>query len=173
MDDPQTKQHTDVVAPQTSPGTSTVQDVPVTQPQSPVPPPPAGVTPVAQPAAPVSTGNKEAAPIPQSVEVTPSDHTELAPNVDQELQEAGVEHTPQVEHPKLTIEDKKAGIEAAKAAVPVSSVTGANVKFPFTEEKVEEIRKTISLKDSLRWFAEEVLREIKKTHEKLTKKDSE
>lgn len=175
MDDPQTKQHTDVVAPQTSPVTPNVQDVSATQPQPPIPAPPVvqTVATPGQPVAPVSTGHKEAAPMLQSVDIKPSDHTELVPNVDQELKEAGVEHTPQVEHPKLTAEDKKAGIEVAKAAVPVSSVTGSKVKLPFTEEKVEEIRKTTSLKDSLRWFAEEVLREIKKTHEKLTKKESE
>ena len=158
MDDPQAKQHTDAVGPApvatTSPAASSQS-----QPQ--------------QPVAPVGNVNKEAAPIPQVVEATPSDHTEIAPKLDQELKEAGVEHSPQVEHPQLSLEDKRAGIEAAKASVPISQTSGSQVQFPLTEQKIEEIQKTTSIKDSLRWFAEEVLREIKKAHEKLTKKDTE
>ncbi|CAN5203235.1 hypothetical protein BH11PAT1_BH11PAT1_5020 [soil metagenome] len=164
------QQPTDVV------GQSSVP-APTTAPQPPVQSPPqqSGPAPIApRPDVPlVGSVAKEQSPLaPISEFVKPAEHTEQQVEISKEMAEVGVEQTPQMEHPRLTFEDTKAGLEVAKAAVPISQVTGTNVTFPYTQEKAEALQKTEPISNSMRWLVESVLYHIKKAHAVITQKKS-
>lgn len=99
---------------------------------------------------PVSTPQKEQQPVvsPVSEFVKPS---EAEPTIHPELAEVGVEKVKEV--PDLTLEDKKAGLSAAKESVPVSTAPSGLVQLPMTEEEARRTIKTTSVSDSRHWLA--------------------
>lgn len=87
--------------------------------------------------------------------------TEQAPRISPELQKAGVEHSPDTPVPKLTLEDRKAGLGLAKEHVPVITEPSGQVKLPMTQQQAKvAMHKKVS--DSVRWLAMLVLRQLKK-----------
>lgn len=101
-------------------------------------------------ATPVSAPQKEQQPVSSEVSefVKPS---EAEPVIHPELAEAGVEKIKEV--PDLTLEDKKAGLSAAKESVPVSTVPSGLVQLPMTEEEARRTIKTTKPSDSRHWWA--------------------
>lgn len=123
-------------APQTNIKSQT-QDQPQVQGQQPV-------------ATPVGTPQKEQQPVSSEVSefVKPS---ETEPVIHPELSEVGVEKVKEV--PELTLEDKKAGLSAAKESVPVSTAPSGLVQLPMTEEEALRTIKTTNVSDSRHWLA--------------------
>lgn len=99
---------------------------------------------------PVSAPQKEQQPVPSEVSefVKPS---EAGPVIHPELREVGVKEVTEV--PDLTLEDKKAGLSAAKESVPVSTAPSGLVQLPMTEEEARHTIKTTSISDSRHWLA--------------------
>jgi len=136
--------------------TQTVDDTqqqPVQQPVAPTPQAP-----------PSGSMHKEAGPVASAVEysMTPSEPNETRPELDQEVQDAGVEHAINPENLQLTEEHAKAGIEPAKESVPMqaqlfSSTVGSTTTQiknpPFTTEEANEILKTTPTNDTKHWLA--------------------
>lgn len=100
--------------------------------------------------APVSVPQKEQQPVSPEISefVKPS---EAEPVIHPELAEAGVEKVKEV--PDLTLEDRKAGLSAAKESVPVSTTPSGLVQLPMTEEEAKRTIKTTSVSDSRHWLA--------------------
>ncbi len=116
------------------------------------------------PHASVSSGLKEAEPVvhPEPVPVqtevlTPS---EQEPTLHEEVKEAGVEKVSQ--HPELTPEDKKAGLEASKEATPVVTQPSGAVKLPMTAQEAENAVKHYSITDSAKWLGKLILMVLSK-----------
>lgn len=101
-------------------------------------------------ATPVGTPQKEQQPVPSEVSefVRPS---EVEPTIHPELAEIGVEKVKEVQD--LTLEDKKAGLSAAKESVPVSTAPTGLVQLPMTEEEAKRTIKTTSPSESRHWLA--------------------
>lgn len=118
-----------------------VQATPV-QPQTPVQP----VVPVT----PVGSPNKEIGPV-GSVASEYIKLTDTEPQIDQDLEELGIEA--KKENPDLTNEHKQAGIGYAKETAPVSSQPTGAVKLPMSEEEVADTLKTGQDDDSGKWLA--------------------
>lgn len=119
--------------------------------------------------------NKEMGPVAR-VEAPVAEYlapSESEPTLDNEVAEAGVEKVPSVEQPKLTIEDKRAGLDHAKAAVPVAQApTGAVIlpNAPMTEAEAVMVEKTTKFDDSKHWLAALVLEQFKRARELLRSK---
>ena len=97
-----------------------------------------------QPQAPsVTPRGKEAAPVPvQPVEATgyiaPASH-ETVPDLPQEVEQAGVEVTPQQQEVRLSNDQKAVGIQPAKESVPLPTNPQITFSSPLTyEEAVKE-----------------------------------
>ena len=105
---------------------------------------------VQQPATPVGTPQKEQQPVPSEVSefVKPS---QVEPAIHPELAEVGVERVSEI--PELTLEDKKAGLSAAKESVPVPTTPQGLVQLPMTEEEARRTIKTTNASDSRHWLA--------------------
>lgn len=78
--------------------------------------------------------------------VTPS---EQAPELPQEVQEAGVEVVH--ETPQLTLQDKHAGLSHAPAITPVATTPKLNVELP-PQAEIVQVLKTTPDKDSKKWM---------------------
>ena len=120
---------------------------------------------VAPPATPVSLPHREAGPgLGRMTEFVQPTHAEpvLAP----EVKEAGVEVAPNVEQPQIPAAVAQAGVQPAKAAVPVQPVTETVVQYltdqPFSEVEAVKLEKSTKARDSIRWLATFVLRQIKR-----------
>jgi hypothetical protein len=116
-----------------------------------------------QPQQTVSAPNKEVAPpVQQSVEhhVRPTEqHVELSP----ELQEVGVEQSPDLERPELSPEVQKAGVEHAKEHAVVDPVKPPVIQLPpYKREEVLPHAKHGSVSDAATWFYTFLLRQIDK-----------
>lgn len=128
---------------------------PVAQPVQPQVPPQtvAPIQPIQSPQYPVSGPHKEAAPImqaPVSEYVRP---TEVAPQLQPEVREAGVEVVTNPEQPQLTQEHKAVGLEPAKEAVPVVIPTQPTIQLPYTAQQAKEIEKKVPVAESRHWLA--------------------
>lgn len=101
-------------------------------------------------ATPLSAPQKEQQPVASETSefIKPS---EAEPIIHPELAEAGVEKVKEV--PDLTLEDKKAGLSAAKESVPVSTAPSGLVQLPMTEEEARQTIKKTSISDSRHWLA--------------------
>lgn len=132
--------------------------VPVqSQPAQPVAPTPVAPVPAQQSAVPAAGMAKEqelgsttvhiVPEVPVAPElVTPS---EQAPELPQEVQEAGVEVVH--ETPQLTLQDKHAGLSHAPAIAPVTTMSKLNVELP-PQAEIVQVLKTTPDKDSKKWM---------------------
>ncbi len=120
------------------------------QPQSQAPTPPAGQ---------VGSVQKEAAPVKAQTEFIKP--TEQAPQIDQELKEAGVESVPDIQKPNLTLEDKKAGLGLAKEHTEVPTQPQSSILQASGEDAKKILKTHKSFRDSVRWLALTVLRQLK------------
>jgi hypothetical protein len=144
-----------------------------------VPPMPEPTTPVSPviPAPPAGSMRKEA--MPASMESIPSPApeyqmtaaapNEMKPELDQEVQEAGVEHSVDETELHLTDEHAAAGIQPAKESVPmlqtpVAAATPQITNAPFTPLEAIEIMKTTPTDDTKHWLAVLFLMVSKKMH---------
>lgn len=117
-------------------------------------------TPVPNLGGPVGTMHKEAGPSISQVEytMTPSNPLETAPELDQEVKEAGVEHVVDPTELHLTEEHADAGIEQAKESVPVLQTQKTPIipkikNAQFTQSEAVEIVKHTSTNDAKHWVA--------------------
>lgn len=115
--------------------------------------------------APVSLPHREAGPgLGRMSEFVQPANPEpvLAP----EVKEAGVEVSPDLEQPQIPVAVAQAGVQPAKAAVPIQPVTGAKVEYitdaPFTQEVAQKVEKSKRASDSIRWLATFLLKQIKR-----------
>ena len=119
----------------------------------------------------VTAAQKEYEPVsvaPVSAEsITPS---ELEPQINPEVREAGVESVPHL--PKLTEEHKNLGIEPAKESVPVSIQPSGKIQLP-SKKEAEDMKKKGGSGDSFYWLATEFLKQILKTAFKSKKQPLE
>lgn len=148
---------------------SSTQPVQITQPVQPAAQPVVPEVPAIQvpssPVSPISSPHPEAGPVSTRVTeyIRP---TEAAPVLAPEVKAAGVEISPNTEQPQIPADVAQAGVQLAKAAVPVSAATGNAVEYitnaPFTQAEAVQYEKSKSASDSLRWLATFVLRQIKK-----------
>lgn len=121
---------------------STVQQINDQQPAQQVPQP-------QQPSSPISGGNKEHGPIGSGkvAEYVAPHPSEATPELPQEVKEAGVEASPNVEQPGIPEEAKQAGVSHAKETVPVTvsdqAPTPQPVQLP-TPMNYEEAKKEVS-----------------------------
>lgn len=91
--------------------------------------------------------------------------SEVEPQLHPEVQEAGVEVVSDL--PKLTEEHEKLGVKLSKESAPAKTEPTGEVKLPMTQTQAKNLAKNSSISDSVRWLAEEVLRQIKVMHQKL------
>ena len=103
----------------------------------------------------VTPHGKEAGPQPaQQGEVRdyvqPAAH-EAVPELPREVEQAGVEVTPQQDSVKLTSDQKAAGMQPAKESVPVSLSPQAVIQAPMTYQQAEEAAKG-KADDSRTWL---------------------
>ncbi len=119
----------------------------------------------ATPIAPVSLPHREAGPgLGRMNELMmPS---EVAPVLSAEVKAAGVEVSADREQPVVPADVAQAGVQPAKAAVPMHTVTGSNVQYitnaPFGPEEAIKFEKSTRASDSIRWLATFLLRQVKK-----------
>lgn len=114
--------------------------------------------PIPTPPNPVSGPHKEIAPIRQVpvVEAPVTEYirpTEVSPQLNQEVVEAGVEVVNNPEQPQLTQEHKTAGLEPAKEAVPVTVPLQPTIQLPYSAQQVKEIEKKVPISESKHWLA--------------------
>jgi len=116
---------------------------------------------------PAGSRHKEAGPAVE-YHMTPSEPREMQPVLDQEVQEAGVEHSVDETELHLTDEHAAVGIEPAKESVPVlqtQPTASPHVKnAPFTPQEAIEIMKTTPTDDTKHWLAVLFLMVTKKMH---------
>lgn len=106
---------------------------------------------------PISGPHKEMSPVvteaPVQEYVAPSSPQEIEPVLPPEVKEAGVEAVTNNEFPKLSEEDRKAGIAPAPEATPVTDVSQQHsVQLP-SPLQVEQTIKTTTVQDSAHWHA--------------------
>lgn len=104
--------------------------------------------------------SKEHAPIEH---IRPSDPTEAQVEIHQELKEHGVEVRQDETKLELAREQQNVGIQPAPAAHTVADALSRQDKPEFTlskEQAIEE-KKRASVWNSVRWLAEEVLKQMK------------
>ncbi|CAN5126076.1 hypothetical protein BH09PAT1_BH09PAT1_4990 [soil metagenome] len=114
---------------------------------------PVQAQPIQTPANAISGPHKEAGPVmmaPVAEYVRP---TEMAPQLQAEVAEAGVEVVNNPEQPQLTQEHKDVGIEPAKEAVPVIIPTQPSIQLPYTSLEVKNIVKKVPISESKHWLA--------------------
>ncbi len=129
--------------------TPQVSQQPVQQPVQPTVQP----QPIQAPQYPVSGPHKEAMPVRQAPVAEYVRPTEVAPVLQQEVAEAGVEVVHNPEQPQLTPEHKAVGIEHAKEAVPVTIPMQPSIQLPYTPSQVQEIEKKVPISESKHWLA--------------------
>ncbi len=100
---------------------------------------------------PLSGSQKEHAPLeaPIAEYVKP---TEVEPVLHPEVKEVGVEASPNLEHPNLTEEHQRLGIEYAKESVPVSLSKTSGTNLPYNPEQIAMLKKTTHKDDSKHWL---------------------
>ena len=112
-----------------------------------------------QPVTTVSQLDKESEPMPSIGNTNWAEVSHPAPEVSQELKEAGVEKV--AEHPQIHPEVVEAGVALAKDATPVATQPAGLVNIPWTEEKAQEVIKTNhDPKHSVYWLATLIFHEI-------------
>jgi hypothetical protein len=111
----------------------------------------------------VSGGNKEHAPIGQPREAIQVTHTEQAPDIAEDVKEAGVEASQPTEVIRLPEEAKQVGVMPAKESVPVTTEpTGAiAIPTPVPPAQAAEEAKGDTM-ESRTWQATIILRVLKK-----------
>lgn len=127
------------------------------QPAQPVSPLPVAPVPVQQPAIPAAGMAKEQELGSTTVHIAPEapvaaefvKPSEQAPELPQEVQEAGVEVVH--ETPQLTLQDKHAGLSHAPAIAPVTTTPKLNVELP-PQAEIIQVLKTTPDKDSKKWM---------------------
>jgi len=77
----------------------------------------------------------------------------VAPQLPQEVAEAGVEVVTNSEQPQLTPAHQAVGIEPAKEAVPVVIPTQPTIQLPYTALEVKQIEKKVPISESKHWLA--------------------
>lgn len=128
---------------------------------------------VTQVSAPVGSVQKEHGPLGgQDLSLSREDllrPSEPEPSLHPEVVKAGVEASGRETLPKLTADDKNAGLTEAKESTPVHTSPLGNVQLPMTEgEAKQALAKERNTSNSLVWLAISVLRQIKMLHKKLT-----
>lgn len=114
---------------------------------------------------PVGSVQKESGPAVATDFIKP---TEKAPEVPAQLTELGVEATPSQESPKLSLEDKKAGLGLAKESTAVITSPSGMVTLPMSGQQAKQaLHRKVS--DSMRWLAMLILRQLKKQETKSGK----
>lgn len=148
-----------------SPATATppVQDDVAAQP-APVAPPPV----VPMPPAPAAPPAKELEPTSSAPLEMPDlmQPTELEPVLHPEVAEAGVEAVSQ--HPTLTIEDHRAGLQPAGDSIPHHTQPNGTVKLPMTPEEAVAAAKNEPVENSKKWLGELIIKHLKTIHQKIT-----
>lgn len=114
--------------------------------------------PIQAPQNPVSGPHKEVAPVRQmpTAEAPVAEYvrpTEVAPQLQQEVVDAGVEVVHNPEQPQLTQEHKAVGLELAKEAVPVTIPAQPTTQLPYSAQEVKEIEKKVPISESKHWLA--------------------
>lgn len=111
---------------------------------------------------PVSLPHKEHAPAVGPVEYGAIQPSEVEPQIAPEVAEAGVEASPDPHTPAIHPVAKQAGMTHAKQHAPVSTTPGGRIQLPMTQVNAQQVKKTASVKDSIRWLAELVLEQFKR-----------
>jgi len=109
--------------------------------------------PVAQPQYPVGGPHKEMAPVTKTPISEVMRPTEVQPQLQPEVQEAGVEVVENREQPQLTAEHKAVGIEHAKESVPMPLSPQPTVQLPYSLQDAKVIGKQVSRYESKHWLA--------------------
>ena len=110
------------------------------------------------PVQPTGSAQKETGPVGQVSEFVKP--TEVAPQIHPEVREAGVVESPNPQTPKLTLEDKKAGLGLAKESTPVITEPTGLVNLPFDQTDVQK-SKSRSWTDALKWIVMMGFRQMK------------
>lgn len=112
------------------------------------------ISPTPKPAPQLISGHKERAPsfqAPVSEYVRPS---EQMPSLPPEVAEAGIEVAPNIEQPQLDASHKAAGIEPARAAIPVVIPQTTSIYLPYSPSQAKQVEKESSIGESRHWLAQ-------------------
>ena len=97
--------------------------------------------------------------------------TEAAPDIPQEVKEAGVEESPNTEQPNIPQQvQQTTGIQPAHEAVPVPTAPSDTIQLPMPEIDAVETIKKHKVIDSIRWLATLVVEQAKRAHGQLVGK---
>lgn len=91
--------------------------------------------------------------------------SEQEPHLAPEVAEAGVEV--QQTHPQLTEVEQQVGVTYAAEATPVPTQPSGMVQLPMTQQEAEAVLKTKkSVRDSIRWLAALIIKQLKVSENK-------
>ncbi|HSW87676.1 MAG TPA: hypothetical protein VLG12_00765 [Candidatus Saccharimonadales bacterium] len=104
-------------------------------------------------------------PAPDVVKMTPSEIIKEEKVVEKEI-EMLVEKSPDTEKPKIPQVVKNAGVEHAKADIPMPAIQNGKSALPMSYEEAEFTRKKYKWKDSLAWLSDLIVYHWKKLRTK-------